>query len=150
MSALTNYQAARQAFARYCAMGAGELPEHPISRMQVELFRWRRRNLPTSSYLDDTIGIAEEMGELAASFMALMAATGRISHAVLKNKQRIRGFGDEEVFRAKAADAIADAFLFMTNLCTTLRLDVATLLAGVVGEVMERDWISYPNTGRPE
>lgn len=157
---MTPVQKAREAFDKYAAMDAPELPENPISALQVKLVRWQTINFGVGSAELVTLGINEEIGELAEAIesaleplesvillMRIKRAAGKISHAVLKNSQKIRGLADPDKFRELAGDAIADVAVFEIQLCTILRLDYWTLLAHTAAKVMERDFTKKPADG---
>lgn len=79
------------------------------------------------------LGAAEEIGELC--------------HAFLKMQQGIRKGGD---WRAAAEDAIADCILFLTSFCNTHGFDLEKIVWDTFErEVEPRDWVTYPETGRP-
>ncbi len=160
--------AAKAAFAEYAAMDAPELPENPISALQVRLCRWQSRNFGASSKLEQLAGVTEENGELAevvsslatkalaaaaglseslAKMADLSKGVGQLAHTVLKEQQKIRGFADPEFARAAAGDAIADQFVYLFQMCTMFRLDAGTLLFGIAEHVMRRDWAADPEGG---
>lgn len=122
---------AKLAFDSYAGMDKPELPEdatkHNLSKLQVRIHRWQANNFAES---DPFLGIVEEVGEL--------------SHAILKNKQRIRGFDDQDKFLNEAGDAIADMTVFAMQLCTKYRLDFGVLLQETIEEVLKRDWATNP------
>ena len=144
---LSPYQAARAAFDNYAALDAPLLPIDRISALQVKLTRWQQRNFGGATAEHVALGAAEEAGELAESLGGLQASIGKVCHAVLKRAQRIRGMGDPEVFRAAAADAIADCAIYLIQLSTILRLDFWALLEATANEVMERDWVADAEKG---
>jgi len=76
------------------------------------------------------VGAVEEMGELA--------------RAILKNAQGIRGFDDKKKFLESAGDAIADILVYLTQLATSLRLDIGLLFYETAKVVMNRDWTKHP------
>ena len=129
-TSISPVQLAREVFNSYAAMDAPELPEDPQSRLQVELTRWQTKNFGGANPMQMLAGVVEEVGEIA--------------HALLKNDQRVRGFDDDEKFREAAGDAVADAVIFLQQLCTLLRLDFGTLVRLTATEVMQRDWKENP------
>lgn len=160
MSVMTPVQKSREAFNQYAAMDAPELPENPVSALQVRLYRWQQRNFGIAGAEQLALGINEEVGELAEAiesaleplesvilFLRIKRAAGKICHAVLKNSQKIRGMADPEKFREVAGDAIADVAVFEIQLCTVLRLDYWTLLTHTANKVMERDFTKKPADG---
>ena len=143
------HQAARAAFDQYAAMDKGEFPADDMAELQVVLARWQAAKLsqPLGSAATNALGMGEEVGELNEMMLglAMSVAVGRIQHAVLKHSQGIRGMGDIEALRVKAGDAIADAMIFATQLCTALRIDFGTLYRMTVAKVIERDWKADPD-----
>lgn len=69
-----------------------------VEEIADEIFAWGQYNFDSHA---PHLGLAEEVGEL--------------SHAILKRGQNIRGFGDPEVFKAAAKDALADATVFLLH-----------------------------------
>lgn len=118
---------ARAAFGAYAALDTPHLPENPLSALQVRLARWQSRNFGVPENTEICLGIAEEAGELC--------------HAILKAKQKIRGYEDPEFLRAEAADAMADCTVYMMQLATALRMDFGTFFFAVAEEVLKRDWV---------
>lgn len=130
-----------------------------LQLLQQKLHRWEVRNFGNSPYVNHALGVSEETGELAeavlhhlATFQSLQrsllnigAGAGKLSHAVLKHAQRIRGMGDEALLREKAGDAIADITIFAMNLCSNLGLDYETLVRETARDVMKRDWRKNPS-----
>jgi NTP pyrophosphatase (non-canonical NTP hydrolase) len=103
---------------------------HPIdfSTLQARLSAWQVRNFGAQSPSEMALGVAEESGELA--------------RAVLKNLQKIRGYGDPKKFLQAAGDALADIAIYSINLATILRLDYGTLVRETAEAVMRRDWVA--------
>ena len=134
------YDLARAAFDGYAALDAPLLPIQLHPQLQVRLFRWAQANFKPWGSTENVLGVSEEMGELAEALTGLLIATGRLDHTMLKHMQGIRGYGDENHFRRQAADAVADMMIFATQLCTTLRIDMATLYQATAEEVMKREW----------
>lgn len=131
---MTPVQKARVAFDTYAALDDPLLPnlaDHDLSSLQVHLVRWQVRNFGGASAFEMLAGATEELGELA--------------HAILKHHQKIRGYEDEQVFREDAGDAIADVIVYLTQLCTLLRLDLGVLFTETAKQVMERDWKQNPS-----
>ena len=127
---MTPTEKAREVFSKYAGMDAPDLPDDASSAIQVALVRWQQKNFGGASLFQMLAGVTEEVGELA--------------HAILKHDQKIRGFDDEGKFREAAGDAVADTVVYLTQLCTLLRLDFGTLVAETAGEVMKRDWKAKP------
>lgn len=127
---MTPTEKSREAFNKYAGIDAPFLPDDPQSSLQVQLCRWQVKNFGASNLFQQLAGVTEEVGELA--------------HAILKHDQKIRGFEDEEKFREAAGDAVADAVVYLNQLCTLLRLDFGTLVNCTAQEVMQRDWKAKP------
>ncbi len=132
---------ARKVFDTYAAMDHPDLPLHPISKLQVELYRWQARQPFDSNEEAMSLGVGEELGELAEAVLEMAGASGRILHATLKSRQKIRGMDHRDTYRAKVADGVADLWVFSLQLLTMLRLDGGALVEGVARRVvMVRDW----------
>jgi len=92
---------------------------------------WRDKNFPGSGWEDQLIGMMEELGEL--------------SHALLKQKQKIRG--EEEKHEADAKDAVGDLLIYLMGLCSVRDWDVEEILNDTVDQVLGRDWQANPQDG---
>lgn len=140
------YEAAREAFNEYAASGETDR-SLALSQLQVQLAKWQSRNFgaPDPSHLG--LGINEELGEATEAFLKLMAAAGRVSKAVLKGEQRIRGYEQEEKQRVAIMDGVFDMWIFSLQLLTTYRIDAATGLLLTANEVMKRDWTKNRTDG---
>jgi NTP pyrophosphatase (non-canonical NTP hydrolase) len=145
---------AKEVFDRYAGMDAPTLPDDRLSALQVALYRWEVNKFKDPQTDQKVLGANEEVGEFADELVGVLETTtlfvrtvaklGALNHAVLKNRQGIRGFADKEFFREKAGDAIADIFVYLIQLCTALRLDWFTLLEETSKQVMKRDWKEHP------
>lgn len=93
---------------------------------------WLQRNFPGQTPHQALLGMVEEVGELA--------------HAHLKAEQGIR---TNENLEAQVMDAIGDIFIYAASYCNTNNLDLASCLEDAWEEVKDRDWRTYPETGRP-
>lgn len=155
---LLAYRAARAAFETWCAMGDGGLPPNPISALQLRLHRWQENNFPGSNAIEQGLGVVEEVGELAETMLGeiapflqlagMAAKAGHIAHVLLKRKQKIRGYTEDEKFRSEIADAIADITVFSMSLCTCIKVDFGALLFETVERiVIKRDFVARPVTG---
>lgn len=102
--------------------------------LQDDLHEWRNHNFLAQSWEDQFMGMVEEMGELA--------------HALLKQKQGIRGTHQEHEHAAQ--DAVADLTIYMMGLCSYRGWDFTNLVASTAIKVMRRDWITYPKNGVSE
>lgn len=102
-----------------------------FQRRQAE---WARRNFgePESrDWRDPLMGIAEEYGEL--------------NHALLKQRQGIRGTHDEHETAAK--DAVGDMLVYLADLCTLRGWKIADVLAETWAEVSGRNWTEHKGDG---
>lgn len=141
------YQASRDAFDRYAGMDAPEVPDNPLSALQVRLCRWQTRNFGAGTSAHSVLGVVEEVGEALEGFLGLAVAAGRLAHAVLKADQKIRSLSDPEKARRAVADGVADLSVYAIQVCTAFRLDYGVLLTQTAEDVMQRDWKSNPETG---
>lgn len=103
-----------------------------FTELQMLTAEWRERNFPHHTADDNFYGMVEELGELA--------------HANLKLKQNIR---TDEDHTAAEMDAIGDFIIYLCGYCTRRDISLADCVAQAWNEVKDRDWIRYPNTGRP-
>jgi len=126
----------------------GSMPliiEHGLSRLQRFVKEWSEHNFPNSASHRPTIGVSEEIGELVA---ALVVANGKLSHATLKADQNIRGTTEEHALEAQ--DAVGDILIYLLHLCVVKEWSMAEIMAGVIKELCERDWINFPLNGKTE
>lgn len=105
-----------------------------LRRFQREHKEWLNYNFPKQKPHDGLLGLAEEVGEL--------------SHAHLKRNQGIRGLTPEE-YRLKAEDAVGDIFIYLMSYCNTNGIDLSKAISMAWKEVKSRDWIKYPEKGKP-
>lgn len=105
-----------------------------LRAFQTQHRLWLEHNFPEQEPLDGLLGMMEELGELC--------------HALLKAKQGIRGYTEEE-FRKQAEDAIGDIFIYAASFCNSNGFDLAACLENAWEEVSDRDWQAYPESGRP-
>lgn len=105
-----------------------------LKRFQSEHFTWLSYNFPKQKPHDGLLGLAEEVGELC--------------HAHLKRDQGIRGLSEEE-YREQAEDAVGDIFIYLMSYCNTNNIDLSKSISRAWAEVKSRDWIKYPEKGRP-
>jgi NTP pyrophosphatase (non-canonical NTP hydrolase) len=104
-----------------------------IHDLQIDTGAWRERNFPDYTAHEQFMGMVEEMGEL--------------SHAIIKGMQNIR-HTPGEIHQLKE-DAVADLFIFMLGYCTKEGIDFEQALYRTWNQVRKRDWVKYPETGRP-
>lgn len=142
------YEKSRAHFNSYAGLDAPNLPPNFLSALQVKLYRWTQTHVPKHTLppsVENALGAVEEMGELFEN--RAMVGIGRLAHLELNISQGRRYSKlTEEEQRAKKADAIADAVVFLMNACTASRLDFGTLVADTIREVTERDWVKNPET----
>lgn len=65
-------------------------------------------------------------------------SVGRLAHALLKQKQGIRGTKEEH--EAKAKDAVGDIVIFLLDVCNRRGWSFAEIVAETWAEVRKRDW----------
>ena len=98
------------------------------ARWQRELAAWQEQELPCEDkdkqLLHVTLGVAEEMGELA--------------HAVLKRSQGIRGSDAEHI--EAACDALGDVAIYSMQVATLLGVDWLSAVEREVRKVLKRRW----------
>lgn len=110
----------------------GQDQVNSFSELQAVTGKWREYNFPSQNAYHQFLGIAEEVGELA--------------HAFLKQEQGIRG--DEEL-RALELDAVGDILIFLCGYCTYRDISLFECANAAWESIKDRDWITYPRTGRP-
>lgn len=108
-----------------------------ILELQREHAKWVDYNFPLNDESQAFHGIVEEVGELA--------------HARLKFKQQIRGHvdGDFAKYRMDLEDSLGDLFIYMMSYCNAANLNLEDIITRTWAEVSSRDWVRYPDTGRP-
>lgn len=102
-----------------------------LRRLQNEHTFWLSHNFPDQQPHDALLGLSEEVGEL--------------SHAHLKQQQRIRGTSQKH--RVAQADAIGDIVIYLASYCNTNGFDLADCVETAWLEVKERDWQKNPQDG---
>lgn len=105
-----------------------------LDDLQLLTESWRSRNFPgqASDASRQLAGCMEELGELA--------------HAWLKQDQGIRS---DEDLQDKEVDAIGDLLIYLCGYCSSRGLNLRIAAHQAWKEVSERDWIKWPETGRP-
>lgn len=93
---------AHNAFGAYAGMDGELVPPDPFSALQVRLARWQNKNFGPQNEERFVLGIVEEIGELEGARTM-----------------------------AEQKDAVGDAMVFATQLCTLQRLDFGTILSYV-------------------
>lgn len=102
-----------------------------LSRFQREQAEWSKRNFGKHEWVDPMLGVVEEVGEL--------------SHALLKQKQGIRGSHAEH--EAEAQDAVGDIIVYLADLCTTRGWNLEEIVSDTWVKVQHRDWQKHPGDG---
>jgi NTP pyrophosphatase (non-canonical NTP hydrolase) len=100
--------------------------------LQSQHATWVKRNFPNATPAHGLLGLIEELGELA--------------HAQLKTESNIRGNEDHE---AAIRDSVGDLVIYLSSYCTTVGISLNACVAQAWAEVRARDWVLYPETGRP-
>lgn len=95
-----------------------------LRALQADHKEWSTRNFPNADPIDAVLGVAEEVGELC--------------HAILKQRQGIRGTKEEH--EAKAKDAVGDIVIFLLDVCNRRGWSFAEIVAETWAEVRKRDW----------
>jgi NTP pyrophosphatase (non-canonical NTP hydrolase) len=103
-----------------------------LNKIQKEHREWQFKNFGKVPIEESFMGMVEELGEL--------------SHAILKERQGIRVNENHE---ENAIDAIGDIIIYIISLCNSKDWDLETIIETTWDSVKERDWIKYPETGRP-
>jgi hypothetical protein len=112
-----------------------------LKQFQMGVAGWRARNFPNThnerhlTYaMDPLIGVLEELGEL--------------SHAHLKMRQGIRGDSERHIVAAK--DAVGDIVVYLADYCSRMGFSLEECTTMAWESVQKRDWVKYPETGRPK
>ena len=111
-------------------MISGEIMAN-LDDIQSEVKAWARHNFPDQTPELTLLGVAEETGELC--------------HAILKQRQLIRGTYDQH--EAKAKDSVGDLLIYLLHLCTLKGWSLNEILVNTWDEVRQRDWVENPTTG---
>lgn len=96
--------------------------------------QWAEKNFGTNRpYQDPLMGLVEEVGEL--------------HHALLKQRQGIRGEYLKHLL--EVCDAVGDITLYLMDFCNVYGIDYEVAVRTTWEKVKGRDWKAYPQTGRP-
>lgn len=114
--------------------------ENVIAKIQTERGVWAANNFPNAGLKEHALGVAEEAGELAHAVLKMAPGTG-------DDGAPIRGSRQDHL--DEAADALGDLFIYMCGVATDLGLSLSDCIITAWGEVQWRDWVKYPETGRP-
>jgi NTP pyrophosphatase (non-canonical NTP hydrolase) len=108
-----------------------------LNTLQSKLSKWQRDNFKEDDCRPEwmIVGAIEELGEA--------------SHVLLKSRQKIRKYqnGFDDVAREDLKDAIADAVIYIMQLCSRTDIAFGDTLFRVVDEVLERNWIDRKKDG---
>lgn len=104
-----------------------------MEQLQIEHGRWVDRNFPDQAPWQPILGVIEELGELA--------------HGFLKTSQGIRGSSSDHL--AEMEDAVGDIVIYLISFCHSQGLSFSECVTNAMRHVHQRDWVTYPRTGRP-
>lgn len=120
-------------------------PAITFSDLQRELRTWQEHNFEGRTSNDPTMGVAEEIGELARELepddphvRELAIALGRLHHHSLKRGQKIRGSNREHEDRIR--DALGDITIFIMDIHNAFGWNFGATVLKVWGEVKQRNW----------
>jgi NTP pyrophosphatase (non-canonical NTP hydrolase) len=103
-----------------------------IREIQENQKPWVAHNFGDRPAWMPLLGVMEELGELAHSF--------------LKREQGIRvGENHDE----KIKDAVGDIVLFLMDFCSANNIDLQSVVSDTWEHVKDRDWKANPKTGTP-
>jgi NTP pyrophosphatase (non-canonical NTP hydrolase) len=123
-------------------------PRPSLGTLERDIHDWEQRNFPDTPAYRRVLGATEELGELADSFLTLIAALGRIgvlSHGLLKMEQKIRG--DSELHKKEMQDAIGDVVIYLINLCAHFGWSFEEIVFKTWEQVKKRNWVANPEEG---
>lgn len=110
-----------------------------IDRIQSERAQWARYNFPHADAKEHALGICEEAGELAHAILKMNPGT--------VDDTPIRG--TEAKLVEEAADALGDLLVYACGVATDLGLVLSECFQAAWDEVKDRDWVKYPERGKP-
>jgi len=102
-----------------------------LDEIQEKQFVWAKNNFGIQNPNDMIFGMMEELGEL--------------SHATLKNKQKIRGYENEKKYIEERDDAIGDLVIYLMNYCSLNQIDLSKVIAKTWEQVEIRSWKNFPD-----
>jgi NTP pyrophosphatase (non-canonical NTP hydrolase) len=108
-----------------------KIKKGPINEIQRDIWHWKCKNFPNSNADEQFLGIVEEVGEAA--------------HAILKQKQRIRGTWDQH--EEDLRDAIGDIMIFLFNFCSENEWYLSDIIQETWDVVKKRDWEKHKGDG---
>lgn len=86
--------------------------------LRARLWGWQRAYFGRPSIRVLALGVVEEVGELA--------------HAIVKHEQGVRGLGQEKAFKAAAADAIGDIWIWAAQAVSACEVKWGVRAEGLV------------------
>ena len=106
-----------------------------LADLQMWQAEWAANNFLAgrTDGIDPLLGVVEEVGELC--------------HAILKQRQGIRGSFEEH--EANAKDAVGDIIVYLADLCTRRGWDLNDIVNEVWFQVSNRDWTKNKENGQP-
>lgn len=107
-----------------------------LAELQRQHKPWSERNFPDDTADQMLIGVMEELGEL--------------SHAFLKQAQKIRKGATEDgvkELQAQERDSVGDIVIYLCAYCDLRGISLAESVARAWDEVKNRDWIANKENG---
>lgn len=104
-----------------------------LKQLQSEQREWVDHNFPERADYYHLLGMMEELGEL--------------SHARLKQLEKVRDNGDLVM---KEMDAIGDLIIFLLGYCNDRDFDLQNIVESTWEHVKQRDWRRFPKNGVTE
>lgn len=104
--------------------------EIEMTRFQIAVATWSKKNFPKQERYHPLLGLIEEVGELA--------------HAHLKREQRIR---TRKSHIDQKCDAIGDIVIYLADYCARNNLDLEGCVRDAWEKVEKRDWVGDPEEG---
>lgn len=103
-----------------------------IRELQTDVGEWSRKNFPRNSAIEPALGLVEEVGELF--------------HAILKQRQGIRGTYEEH--EEAKRDAVGDIVIYLCDYCERSGFDLEEVVEQVWQKVVKkRNWTAAPQDG---
>lgn len=121
-----------------------EVTNFDLSLLQDRIHHWTRHNFKGRTPCQDPQATVDRWKPLLGAQEEL----GELCHAVLKQMQGIRGSSEDH--EAAAKDAVGDIVIYLADFCTESGWDFGEVVSKAAEEVLARDWITYPSTGRPK
>lgn len=115
-----------------------------LSGLQQSQGVWQEYNFPNTTAELALLGITEEYGELIEALL-VGTAVAKLSHAVLKSKQGVRG--DKSTL---VRDAVGDIVIYLAAFCNKYGISLDECVTDAWTEVFKRDWVKFPKNGVSE